>query len=284
MPRHLSSSISDAVLCAAATYCCLVMYRDIPKQLLTTSMQLSREAALAVDHADHDEGAGRLFPSLLTAALPSSLHLTSLSSLVVYGYFFLAIASAAGTLRFTGELPSLFVPLHKSLTHIATLLTVPSFVLAVFPLAHPSLTRTAASSLLSSHSASAAPSSLPVASFFTLSLSSLLLFPQLFRQLPRPIALATSASAVSAISTVLLLYAAALLTQSTAAGWWLLGGSLPLLLSSVWMAAAPDSSTPLLGGLVHVRAVDVFHYSFSATCLMWLHAFRLLFSQQPPIT
>lgn len=285
MPRQLSSSVSDAVLCAVAAYCCLTMYRDVPKQPFTTSVP-ANTAASEVDHYDANDTAP-LFPSLLTSTLPPSLQLTSLSSLVVYGYFFLTLASAAGTLRFTGQLPSLFVPLHTALTHIATLLTIPSFVLALFPLADSQLTRSAASSLLS-HSTTAATSGLPVTSFFTLSLSCLLLFPQLFRHLPRPIALDTSASAISATATVLLLYSAALLSRSTAAGWWLLVGAAPLLLSSVLMAVAPSSEVGLLGGAVRsgavrVRAVDVFHYSFSATCVIWLHAFRLLMSQQPPV-
>ena len=255
------------------------MYRDTPKQSLSTAVQPNLPAVDSGHHSDDD--AEPLFPSILTTTLPLSLQMTSLSSLVVYGYFFLALASAAGTLRFTGRLPSVSVRLHTCLTHLATLLTIPSFVLAVFPLADPVLTRTAASSFLP-HSATTT-SALPVVSFFTLSLSCLLLFPQLFRHLPRPIALDTSAAAVSSVATVLLLYSAALLTRSTAAGWWLLGGGLPLLLSSALMGAAPSSSTVLLGGAVRVHTVDVFHYSFSVTCLIWLIAFRLLFSHQPSV-
>ena len=283
MPRQLSSSVSDAVLCAAAIYCCLIMHSDTPRHLLATTVPHNKSAADSEYHdADRTEP---LFPSILTSTLPLSLQLTSLSSLVVYGYFFLALASAAGSLRFTGKLPSLFVRSHTALTHLATLLTMPSFVLAVFPLADPTLTRTAASSLLP-HSASAATSALPVASFFTLSLSGLLLFPQLFRHLPRhsAITLDTSAPAISATATILLLYSAALLTRSTVAGWWLLGGAIPLLLSSVLMGVAPGSSSPLLFGCVRFHAVDVFHYSFSATCLIWLHAFRLLLSEPLRVT
>ena len=278
--------MSDAILCTVATYCCLIMHRDMPKQPLATSLQHNNPLAVpaAVEQYDATDQAEPLFPSLLTTALPLSLQLTSLSSLIVYGYFFLALASAAGTVRFTGELPSLFVPLHTALTHIATLLTVPSFVLAIFPLADPNSTRTTASSLSLSHSTPSVASGLPVASFFTLALSSLLLFPQLFRHLPQPIALETTASVVSAAATVLLLYSAALLTQSTAAGWWLLAGGAPLLLSSVLMAVAPGSCTPpLLGGLLRFHAVDAFHYSFSVTCLVWLYAFRLLLSHQPSV-
>ena len=281
MSRQLSSSVSDAVLCAAASYCCLIMHHDVPKQLLASGLQPNIPAG--VDQYERADDAVPLFPSILSTTLPPSLQLTSLSSLVVYGYFFLALASTAGALRFTGLLPSLFVRLHTALTHIATLLTLPSFVLAVFPLAAPLLTRTAASSLLP-QSASAATTALPFASFFTLSLSSLLLFPQLFRHLPRPITIDTSASAISATATVMLLYAAASLTRSTAAGWWLLGGALPLLLSSVLMAVAPTGSTQLCGGMVRFHAMDVFHYAFSVTCLVWLYGFRLLLSHQPSVT
>ena len=286
MPRLLSSVLSDAMLCAAATYCCLGIHRDTSRHPLAMSLQLNKPASYEPNQDGSDRASEPLFPSLLSSALPLPLQLTSLSSLIAYGYFFLALASAAGTLRFTGLLPSKLVPLHASLTHAATVLTVPSFVLALFPLADPSLTRTATSSFLptdSAHTSAGSVSSLPVASFFTLSLSCLLLFPQLFRHLPQPIPLATSASAISAIATLLLLYCAVLLSQSSTAGWWLLGGAVPLLLSSVLMAVAPDSSGAACGGLLRLHSVDVFHYSFSVTCLIWLHAFRLLLSQQPHV-
>ena len=284
MTRQPSSSVSDAVLCATAAYCSITMYYDTPRHPLADVIAQDK-AGLGYGHYHPaaDDVAEPLSSSLLTTFLPSSLQLTSLSSLVVYGYFFLALASAAGTLRFAGKLPSIFVRLHTLLTHVATLLTIPSFALALLPLANPSMTRAATSTFLPQAPPTATSPSLPLASFFTMSLSCLLLFPQLFRHLPRPISLDTSAKAVSTTATALLLYSAMLLSRSTVAGWWLLSGALPLLLSSALMAVVPNSSWGVGRGIARLCAVDVFHYAFSITCLVWLHAFRLLLSHQATV-
>ena len=264
--RQLSCVISDACLCAVCVVAAYVLHHDQPSfHLLQHRVSSSSQDAAPT--------------SILQLLLPSHLQLTSLSTLVVWGYGCIAAAAGAGVLRFADIVPSLSQPLHSALTHVATCLATPCFALALLYL--PSATSTVASAPLSLGLGAGA--SLPIAPFFTAVLSALLFFPLLLRLLPpRPIALETSAAVVSAVATVTLLLTAAVMLvspQSSAAHpraalLVLLVGAAPLLLST----AALSSPGWLLLGAVRLRGADVFHYGFATTAALWLIAFRWLLS------
>ena len=250
---RLSNCLSDAVLSVSAFFAAYTLHHDVAAHSLPTPSTPPDEFT----------------PSLITSLLPLPFHLHSLTSLISWGFFFLSLASAAGTLRFSGALPLLTLPLHQALTHIATLLSLPSFALAVWWLPVQGVGGKAGPMGLGS-------AALPGAALFTSLLSALLFFPLLCRHLPRAVSLTTSSQAISACATAILLLTAlsrvvsSPSTTSSAPYVLLLVGSVPLLVSSAVVGRV------MWGG--RVDGVDVFHYGMALTCCVWLVAFRQLFS------
>ena len=252
---RLSNCLSDAVLSVSAFYAAYTLHNDVAAYPLTP----------------HSTSPDDLIPSLIKSLLPLPFHLHSLTSLITWGYFLLSLAATAGTLRFSGALPSLTLPLHQSLTHVATLLSMPCFALAVW---------WGVPQGVGGKGGVGGPTSLPVAALFTSILSSLLFFPLLCRHLPRAVSLTTSSQAISAGATAILLLTAltrVITAPSTAAAapyTMLLVGAILLVVSSA--VVARDAGRTAWSG--RVDAVDVFHYGMALTCWLWLLSFRQLFS------
>ena len=239
---QLSTSLSDAVLSASAFYAAYTLHADVASFPLSTS----------------PSSADRFIPSIIASFLPPSLQLSSLTSLVEWGYLTLGLASAAGVFRFAGALPSLSLPLHQLLTHCATVLAIPCFALAVWFAPGPGTAKGAGAT------GQTAAAALPIAALFSSVLSALLFFPLLFRHLPQPISLTSSSQAVSALATVTLLLTALVRAvsapSSSAAAPFvlLLVGSLPLLLSSAAVSRRPTGSV-WEGGMLAVDALPLRH-------------------------
>ena len=183
--------------------------------------------------------------------------------------------------RFSGLLPSLSLPLHQTLTLLSTLLSLPCFALALlYWTAQGGGAGTAKAAASNAAGLSSPLPGLPVAAFFTSALSALLFFPLLFRHLPQPISLTSSSQLLSAAATLTLLVTALshLFTSPTSPFSFpltlILLGSLPLLLSTALLTSYPSSSHP---PLPYLPAIDLFHYAFALTCMVWLYAFRRLF-------
>ena len=173
------------------------------------------------------------------------------------------------------------MPLHHSLTALSTLLSLPCFALALLHwTAQEGVGGVKAAAGGSAVGLATPLPTLPVAAFFTSILASFLFFPLLFRHLPQPISLTSSSQLLSAVALLTLLATALvhLLTSPTSPSTFpltlILLGSLPLLLSTALLSSHPSPFDP---PLPHLPSIDVFHYAFALTCLVWLYAFRRLF-------